>query len=189
MKNENRLLLMIFITCMAMAVWSITSMVNADQMVHKFKSPSFSGIGTSAHYLTIENQEKTRKDAIKEKRAADEEKRLAALKNTNYAKFIKNLESRIYARFSKEMEDALFGESCGTTWPSGTATAPTAGQTNNEPPTGGNTDGYSDCTGEMTFNGTYIKFTKDVSADEVILEIDGPDGSTKITLPLNDFQF
>ena len=41
----------------------------------------------------------------------------------------------------------------------------------------------------MTFNGTYIKFTKDVSADEVILEIDGPDGSTKITLPLNDFQF
>ena len=62
MKNENRLLLMIFIACMAMAVWSITSMVNADQMVHKFKSPSFSGIGTSAHYLTIENQEKTRKD-------------------------------------------------------------------------------------------------------------------------------
>ena len=109
MKNENRLLLMIFIACMAMAVWSITSMVNADQMVHKFKSPSFSGVGTSAHYLTIENQEKTRKDAIKEKRAADEEKRLAALKNTNYAKFIKNLESRIYARFSKEMEDALFG--------------------------------------------------------------------------------
>ena len=29
----------------------------ADEIVHKFKNPSFSGIGTSAHYLTIENQE------------------------------------------------------------------------------------------------------------------------------------
>ena len=174
------------------AVWAYSEIIStaaADQMTHNFKSPSFNGIGTGAHYLTIENQEKTRSDAIREKRVSDEDKRIAATKNTNYAKFLKNLESRIYARFSKEMEDALFGESCGTTWPSGTATAPTAGQTNNEPPTGGNTDGYSDCTGEMTFNGTYIKFTKDVSADEVILEIDGPDGSTKITLPLNDFQF
>ena len=34
-------------------------------MVHKFKNPSFSGIGTSAHYLTIENQEFTRKMTIK----------------------------------------------------------------------------------------------------------------------------
>ena len=25
----------------------------ADEMVHKFKNPSFSGQGTSAHYLTI----------------------------------------------------------------------------------------------------------------------------------------
>jgi len=34
--------------------------------VHKFKSPSFSGIGTSSHYLTIENQEFNRKMSIKE---------------------------------------------------------------------------------------------------------------------------
>ena len=34
----------------------------ADEMVHKFKSPSFNGQGTSAHYLTIENQETSRKD-------------------------------------------------------------------------------------------------------------------------------
>ena len=42
-----------------------SSVVSADEMVHKFKSPSFSGIGTSAHYLTIENQEFNRKEAIK----------------------------------------------------------------------------------------------------------------------------
>ena len=32
--------------------------VSADEIVHKFKSPSFSGIGQSSHFLTIENQEK-----------------------------------------------------------------------------------------------------------------------------------
>ena len=40
--------------------------IKADQIVHKFKSPSFSGIGTSSHYLTIENQEFSRKLTIKE---------------------------------------------------------------------------------------------------------------------------
>jgi hypothetical protein len=31
----------------------------AEPIVHKFKNPSFSGIGTGAHYLTIENQSST----------------------------------------------------------------------------------------------------------------------------------
>ena len=40
-------------------------LANAD-IVHKFKNPSFSGQGTGAHYLTIENQEFSRKKAIEE---------------------------------------------------------------------------------------------------------------------------
>ena len=40
--------------------------VKADTITHKFKSPSFNGVGTSSHYLTIENQEYTRKLTIKE---------------------------------------------------------------------------------------------------------------------------
>ena len=40
--------------------------IYADQIKHKFKNPSFSGQGTGAHYLTIENQEKSRKDKIKD---------------------------------------------------------------------------------------------------------------------------
>ena len=40
--------------------------VLADELVHGFKNPSFSGVGTSAHYLTIENQEKSRRDKIKD---------------------------------------------------------------------------------------------------------------------------
>ena len=191
--QNNFINLLLLLATLAVALWAYTQIVgtaHADQINHKFKNPSFSGIGTSAHYLTIENQEKTRKDAEISKRVTDEDKRQAALKNTNYAKFLKNLESRIYARFSKEMEDALFGEACGSTWTNGTLATPNSATTNNEPQSaGGDTSGYSDCTGELNFNGTNIKFTKDVSADVVILEIDGPDGTSTIEMPLNDFQF
>ena len=44
----------------------LTNPLWANQVVFKFKSPSFSGIGTSSHYLTIENQEHMRKMTIKE---------------------------------------------------------------------------------------------------------------------------
>ena len=47
---------------------SLTVLVNVSQadIVHKFKNPSFSGVGTGAHFLTIENQEFSRKKAIEE---------------------------------------------------------------------------------------------------------------------------
>ena len=32
----------------------VFQIVQADEMVHEFKSPSFSGVGTSSHYLTID---------------------------------------------------------------------------------------------------------------------------------------
>ena len=40
--------------------------LKSDTITHKFKNPSFSGINTSSHYLTIENQEFNRKMSIKE---------------------------------------------------------------------------------------------------------------------------
>ena len=40
--------------------------IQADIITFKFKSPSFSGVNTSSHYLTIENQEHMRKMTIKE---------------------------------------------------------------------------------------------------------------------------
>ena len=39
--------------------------LSADEMVHKFKNPAFSGQGTSSHYLTIENQETNRQTGHK----------------------------------------------------------------------------------------------------------------------------
>ena len=47
--------------------------LQADTITHKFKNPSFSGINTSSHYLTIENQEFNRKMSIKEEIKAIQE--------------------------------------------------------------------------------------------------------------------
>ena len=41
---------------------------HAGQLTHQWKSPAFSGNGYSAHVLTIENQEFSRKKAIREKK-------------------------------------------------------------------------------------------------------------------------
>ena len=83
-------------------------------MVHKFKSPSFSGVGTSAHYLTIENQEFNRKEAIKAEIKAYNEKLARDAENTTLARFIRNLESRVYAQLSRQLVDKLFGENPST---------------------------------------------------------------------------
>ena len=39
--------------------------LKADEIKFQFKSPSFSGIGQSAHYLTVESQEYTRKEQLR----------------------------------------------------------------------------------------------------------------------------
>ena len=82
--------------------------LSADEIKFKFKSPSFSGSGTGAHYLTIENQEKGRRDKIKNdieealRRAEREDQ------NSTINKFIRNLESRIYSQISKGLVDSMF---------------------------------------------------------------------------------
>ena len=92
----------------------LTVSVSADEMVHKFKNPSFSGVGTSSHYLTIENQEYNRKEANKAELKAYKEQLKRDAENTTLARFIRNLESRIYAQLSRQLVDALFGETPST---------------------------------------------------------------------------
>ena len=94
---------------MLLSFFSINNLF-ADEIVHKFKSPSFSGIGTSAHYLTIENQEHMRKMTIKEELKALQEQIERDKENTTLARFIRNLESRIYAQLSRQLVENLFGE-------------------------------------------------------------------------------
>jgi hypothetical protein len=83
---------------------------NADELLFKFKSPSFSGINSSSHYLTIENQENTRKNAIQEKIESDADDIEREKQNTTMARFIRNYESRVMAQISRQLVDALFSE-------------------------------------------------------------------------------
>ena len=84
--------------------------IKADQIVHKFKSPSFNGVGTSSHYLTIENQEHSRKLTIKEEIKALQEEIDREKDNSTLARFMRNLESRVYAELSRQLVNNLFGE-------------------------------------------------------------------------------
>ena len=176
-------------------VFAAPAFANGAELTYRWKSPSFSGIGTSAHFLTIENQEFTRKAEIRAKKESAAAKKLSASKNTNYAKFIDNLESRIYAEFSKQLTDNLFGESCGTAYTTTTVDGvTTTTQDTPNPQEGNSIDGAgtivgSNCSGTYSFNDTTVTYTKDVTNDVVTLDIAGPDGSQTITLPLNDFQF
>jgi len=88
----------------------IVQQVQSDEMVHKFKSPAFNGQGTSSHYLTIENQEATRKQAIKDEIQALKDEIEREKDNTVEARFMRNLTSRIYANLARQIEDNLFGE-------------------------------------------------------------------------------
>ena len=99
--------IMMFVGIFCQNLWS-------DTITHKFKNPSFSGINTSSHYLTIENQEFNRKMSIKEELKAIQDQIERDKENTTLARFIRNLESRIYAQLSRQLVENLFGETPST---------------------------------------------------------------------------
>ena len=92
----------------------LSSNVLATEMQFGFKSPSFSGIGYSAHVLTIENLEATRRRQIAEDKKAEAAAAASAAKNTNLAKFLNNLESRVYATLSQKIAEQLFSDNGNT---------------------------------------------------------------------------
>ena len=84
---------------------------------YQFKSPSFNGVGYSSHVLTIENQETTRRAQVAKDIQAALQAQATAAQNTNIAKFLNNLESRIYAQISQNLATAMFasgGSNSGT---------------------------------------------------------------------------
>ena len=58
MTRHNKMVTVAFVL---MVLTALFGFLYADEMTHSFKNPSFSGVGTSSHYLTIENQEFNRK--------------------------------------------------------------------------------------------------------------------------------
>ena len=113
-------------TTILLFLFMITS-VNASEIVFDFTIPSFEGTGKSSHYLTIENIEKTRKDAIKAAEKAAKEKAEQDAKNTAVAKFKANLESRFYTALAKQITTNVFGAD-GLQQDSGTFTSPVGGE-------------------------------------------------------------
>ena len=109
---HNRIAQCIRVVCYSISIAVIPA--NASELVHQFNSPSFSGLGYSSHVLTIEQLESSRKQKLRDevKSAADAAER--ASKNTNLAKFLNNVESRIYAQLSKQLADQMFAEGGAT---------------------------------------------------------------------------
>ena len=137
--------------------------VNSSELTFEFGSPSFSGNGKSSHYLTIENIEKTRKDAIKAQEKADKEKAENEAKNTAVAKFKANVEARFYTALAKQITDNVFG-SDGLQQDSGT---------------------YTDTAGNII---TWATVTSGDNAG-VTVTVQEPDGTTtSYTLPYQDNQ-
>lgn len=139
-------------------LWS-SFVISAPLPDFEFKSPAFNGNGYSAHVLTIENQEHSRKEAIKKEIEArlDEERRES--ENTNLKKFLNNLESRIYAQISQDLATAMFAD-----------------------------DGSSPSSGTLNFEGNIIYWDKDSTGINLqVTDLTGT--TTTLAIPLGDFTF
>ena len=109
-EDRDTVIKFVFYIGIALLLGIFIQALAADQIVHKFKSPSFNGIGTSSHYLTIENQEFSRKLTIKEEIKALQDEIEREKENSTLARFLRNLESRVYAELSRQLVNNLFGE-------------------------------------------------------------------------------
>ena len=171
MKNNKFVLIVVGIFLLL----TVSQSVWGDELVHKFKNPSFSGIGTSAHYLTIENQEKSRRDALEDKIEAELKAQQRELENTTLAKFIRNLESRIYAQLSKQMVENLFKTCTTEAIAAGTCSETTFGSFVLE----GNTITYQKTTCDST------QWSCTEGDDVIVMTILGEDGTeTTIVIPI-----
>ena len=108
--KKRKLNTILFFVLLSISLILFSNFLTSDEMVFKFKSPSFSGINTSQHYLTIENQQFSRNQAIDDAKQAAIEDAERDADNTTLARFIRNLESRVYARLSSQLVESLFGE-------------------------------------------------------------------------------
>lgn len=92
----------------------LVNSTQATDLTFQFKNPSFSGIGAGAQWLTIENQEFTRKKALQDKIEAKLKAEADAEANSILNRFMNNLQSRIYSQLAQQLTNNLFGQQ-GTT--------------------------------------------------------------------------
>ena len=153
-EGRDTVIKFVFYVGIALLLGIFIQQLSADQIVHKFKSPSFSGVGTSSHYFTAENQEFNRRKEIKKELKSALEEAERDKENSTVQRFLRNFESRVYAELSRQLIANLFGE---TPQDSGTITLE------------GNTIDYSS-------DGTYLTL-KITEADGTVTIITIPIGS------------
>lgn len=155
--NKNKILGLV-------SLWLASAAVATPINDFQFKSPSFNGIGYSSHVLTIENQEVTRRQQVAKDVQAALDKAKSDANNTNIAKFMNNLESRVYAQISQNLATAMFANNnCAST----------------------NSVG---CSGTLNFEGNTIFWNKD--STNIYLQVTDTVGNqTTVTVPLGSFQF
>ena len=109
--KRNKILIGVAVVAVWCIIWAFlrSDPAQASSIVFQFHSPSFSGVGQSSHYLTIENLEKSRKDAITAKAEAEERRLENELKNTAIEIFRKNLETLFYSTLATQIIDNVFG--------------------------------------------------------------------------------
>ena len=109
-KEKDLIIKIFFVLGVMMFVGIFCQNLWSDEIKFQFKSPSFSGIGQSAHYLTVESQEYTRKEQLRADLKSLEEQRKRDAENSVISRFTRNLESRIFAQISRQIVEQLFGE-------------------------------------------------------------------------------
>lgn len=80
------------------------------QLVQSFKDPAFSGYGWSSHVMSIDSQERSREQAIKDAEAAKIALAKAEASNTPLAKFMALFTSQVYAQLATQLSNNLFAE-------------------------------------------------------------------------------
>lgn len=89
---------------------ALSSPAKADPIVQQFKSPSFNGYGWSSHVQSIDAQERSREQAIKDAEAAKAALAKAEAANTPLAKFMALFTSQVYAQLATQLSNNLFAE-------------------------------------------------------------------------------
>ena len=82
----------------------------ADELKFRFKSPSFNGVGYSAHKINLENISAARRKIIKDEIKSLEIQANLAAQRTPLIVFMTNLQSRIYSELSKQVTEQLFAD-------------------------------------------------------------------------------
>lgn len=111
--GRNQMKMILKTTNLVLLTLILVAPLSASPIKHEFKNPSFSGKGTASHYLTVENQEFTRKKEIEDALESARKSAERAEDNTTLAKFIRNLESRIYAQMAKQLVESMFSNDTG----------------------------------------------------------------------------